>query len=191
MPKRILVILGHPRNKSFCGALADSYIEGAQAAGAVVRHIKLADLKFNAVSGAEGKKLEPDLARAQDDIAWAQHIVFAYPSWWSTMPALLKGFLDRVLTPCFAFKFHTEHYWWERLLKGRTARLLVTVDSPVILHYLYFLAPGHTMMKRGILGFCGIRPVKASTFGAVVDSDDAQRKTWLLKARRLGYKDAR
>lgn len=190
MPKRILVILGHPRTTSFGGALAEAYIDGAKAAGAEVRYTRLADLRFNPVRGAEGKTLEKDLKKAQQDITWAQHIVFAYPGWWSSMPALLKGFLDRVLTAGFAFKFHKEHYWWDRLLTGRTARLLVTVDSPVILHYLYFWAPGHTMMKRGILGFCGIRPVKASTFGAVVDSTDAQRTAWIEKARLLGRKDA-
>jgi len=106
MSKRILVILGHPVTDSFCGALSKSYIDGAQAAGNDVRFIALGSVAFDPVlrnGYAIAQALEPDLASAQAMISWAQHIVFVYPLWWGAMPALLKGFIDRVFLRGFAF----------------------------------------------------------------------------------------
>ena len=124
MTKRILVILGHPANKSFCGALADSYVKGAEAAGNEVRLISLGNLSFDPVlhnGYATIQELEPDLVTAQAAITWAQHIVFVYPIWWGAMPALLKGFIDRVFLPGFAFKYREGSQFWDRLLSGRSA----------------------------------------------------------------------
>ncbi|ENO94605.1 hypothetical protein C662_00210 [Thauera sp. 28] len=108
MNKRILVVLGHPDNDSFCRAIADSYIDGAKAAGNEVQLISVGDLAFDPVlhKGYTAiQELEPDLVAGQAAITWAQHIVFVYPIWWGAMPALLKGFIDRVFLPGFAFKY--------------------------------------------------------------------------------------
>ncbi len=132
MSKRILVILGHPANESFCGVLTNSYVEVAKAAGKEVQLISLGDLSFDPVlhnGYATIQELESDLVTGCAAISWAQHIVFVYPIWWGAMPALLKGFIDRLFLPGFAFKFREGSRFWDRLLSGRSAHLLVTMDT--------------------------------------------------------------
>ncbi|NMM80186.1 hypothetical protein B2J86_04435 [Acidovorax sp. SRB_14] len=185
---RCLLILAHPRRDSFCGALFDAYAAGARQAGVECRELILSALKFDpnvhAVS-PELQPLEPDLVRAQHDIAWAEHVVFVYPTWWGTFPALLKGFLDRVLVPGFAFR-HVTHDRWDKLLAGRTADLLTTMDTPPPIYRFIYRAPGRQALARATLGYCGLRTVRADSFGPVIASDAAQRSRWLERARASG-----
>ncbi|MFC1691067.1 NAD(P)H-dependent oxidoreductase [Nanoarchaeota archaeon] len=188
MSKKILVILGHPRKESFNGALTDSYIKGAKRSGAQVRKIELGKLKFDPVlrnGYSKIQKLEPGLIRAQKDIKWADHIVFIYPTWWGAMPSLLKGFIDRILLPGFAYKFITGKTLPEQYLKGKSARLIVTMDSPPWFYWLIG-SPGHKMMRTTILRFCGINPVKITSIGSVRKASEEKRKKWLDQVRRLG-----
>ncbi len=189
MGKRILIILGHPSADSLCGALAASYERGARAAGNAVRRIDLGRLTFDPVlheGYARIQALEPDLIRAQEDMVWAEHLVFVYPLWWGGLPALLKGFLDRVLLPGFAFRFREHSLRVDRLLAGRSAHLLVSMDTPGWYYRWVYRMPGHHQMKRTILGFCGIGPVSISGFGPVKDSKPEVREKWLAQACRHG-----
>lgn len=189
MSKRILVILGHPNTDSFCAAIADSYSEGAQAAGHEVRRIAVGDLAFDPVlrlGYAGSQPLEPDLAAAQAAIAWAQHLVFVYPVWWGAMPALLKGFIDRVFLPGFAFKYRSGSPLWDRLLAGRSAHLFVTMDSPPWYYRWIYRMPGHQQMKRTILEFSGVKPVRISSFGPIRGSSGRQRERWLEGVKGIG-----
>lgn len=190
MSKRILVILGHPTNDSFCGALANSYVEGAKAAGNEVQLIFLGNLSFDPVlhkGYAMIQELEPDLVTAQTAITWAQHIVLVYPIWWGAMPALLKGFFDRVFLPGFAFKYRDGSVFWDRLLSGRSAHLLVTMDTPPWYFRWVYRMPGHNQMKRTILEFSGIKPVTISSFGPIKDSSQQKREKWLAQASAYGH----
>lgn len=190
MTKRILVILGHPANKSFCGALADSYVKGAEAAGNEVRLISLGNLSFDPVlhnGYATIQELEPDLVTAQAAITWAQHIVFVYPIWWGAMPALLKGFIDRVFLPGFAFRYREGSQFWDRLLSGRSAHLLVTMDTPPWYFRWVYRMPGHNQMKRTILEFSGIKPVAVSSFGPIKGSSQQKREKWLAQVSAYGH----
>ncbi len=184
---RVLVILGHPRLDSFCGALAGAYEAGAQAAGFEVERLNLAGLTFDPnvrYPSPRDQALEPDLARAQTLIHWANHLVFVYPAWWGTLPALLKGFLDRVLTPGFAFAANEEDpATWAKLLKGRSAHLLVTMDTPSWVYRLIYRQPGHQAMRRATLGFCGVAPTFISAFGPVKPATAETRARWLEQAR--------
>lgn len=189
MSKRILVILGHPVTDSFCGALSKSYIGGAQAAGNEVRFIALGDMAFNPVlrnGYAIAQELEPDLAGARAMITWAQHIVFVYPVWWGAMPALLKGFIDRVFLPGFAFKYREGSQFLDRLLSGRSAHLLVTMDTPPWYFRWVYRMPGHNQMKRTILEFSGIKPVAITSFGPIKGSSQQKREGWLDQAKAHG-----
>ena len=134
------------------------------------------------------QELEPDLLAAQAAVTWAQHIVFVYPTWWGGMPALLKGFIDRVFLPGFAFRYREDSPFWDRLLTGRSAHLLVTMDTPPWYYRLVYRMPGHNQMKRTILEFSGIKPVAVSSFGPVKGSSQQQREKWLGKAREYGRK---
>lgn len=189
MAQRILVILGHPALNSLCAGMATAYAEGAQAAGVEVRRLDLSTLHFDPLlhAGHHGEQpLEPDLLAAQADIAWAEHLVWVYPIWWGAMPALLKGFIDRVLLPGYAFKYRQGSSLWDKLLAGRSAELLVTMDSPPWYFRWVTRMPGHHQMKKAILEFCGIRPVKVHSFGPVRTADAKRLGAWVAQARALG-----
>ncbi|PKO34295.1 MAG: NADPH:quinone reductase [Betaproteobacteria bacterium HGW-Betaproteobacteria-7] len=189
MSKRILVLLGHPDSASFCAALAAAYSEAARDAGHEVRVLRLGELAFDPILHEGYRRfqdLEQDLISAQAEILWAEHLVFVYPVWWGAMPALLKGFFDRVFLPGFAFKYRDGSVLWDRLLSGRSARLLVTMDTPPWFYRWVYRMPGHNQMRRTILEFSGIKPVKISNFGTVRGSGAERRQRWLTAAQRLG-----
>ncbi len=188
--KHVTVILGHPDNDTWCGTLAEVYAAGAESAGAKVRRIRLADLSFDPVLHKGYKtiqQLEPDLLKAQQDIAWANHLVFVYPMWWGSMPALLKGFMDRVFHPGFGFQFDSDtSYTWKKLLGGRSARLVITMDGPPRLIRLLYKDPAVHMMKGMTLEFCGIAPVQVTQLGPVKRATRARRLLWKMQVEDLG-----
>jgi NAD(P)H dehydrogenase (quinone) len=185
---RILVILGHPKTESFCGAIAQTYAESARLAGAQVRQLALGQLNFDpCLHLRPDQSLEPDLLAAQQDVLWANQLVFVYPNWWGTMPALMKGFFDRAFTAGFAFKYHSQKAGWEQLLKGRSAHLIVTMDTPPWYYRWVYNMPGHNQMKRTILGFCGVAPIRITEFGILRTSTREQRDRWLAQIRRLAH----
>jgi NAD(P)H dehydrogenase (quinone) len=189
MHKRVLVILGHPTTDSLCGALASSYTAAAERAGHDVRRLNLAELSFDPLlrhGYAEPQELEPDLVNAQRQLKWAEHIVFVYPMWWGSMPALLKGFIDRTFLPGFAFKYHKRSPLWSRLLVGRTAELLITMDTPPLFNRLVNRSPGERLMKRSVIQFTGLKSTRATSFGKVRGASDAKRSKWIAKAAKLG-----
>lgn len=186
---RILVVVGHPRAGSLCEALADEYILGAREAGAALERLDLRRLAFCRDVETEAmsrQTTEPDVERARRLVAWADHLVFVYPTWWGTMPSLLKGFLDRLLLPGFAFRHAENALGYEGLLGGRTAHLITTMDTPPLAYRLMYRSPGHNAMQRATLNFCGIGPVRVTPFGSVLNSDLEQRRRWLERARLEG-----
>jgi len=190
MKRNILVILGHPDKNSFCSSLAKAYINSARENDSEVRELQLGELKFDPILWNGYNKiqeLEPDLAKAQELIQWSNHIVFVYPNWWGAMPALMKGFFDRVFLPGFAFKYRKGSVP-DKLLSGRTAHLMVTMDTPAWYYRWIYRRPGHNEMKRTILEFCGIKVVKISEFSPIHDSNQQQREKWIAIANELGSK---
>ncbi len=189
--KKILIINGHPDKESFCFYLAESYKKGADTAGADCKLVNLIDLDFNPILTFGYRKiseLESDLVKMQKEISSADHLVLVYPNWWSTFPALLKGFIDRVFVPGFAFKYRENSPFWDKLLKGKTARLIVTMDTPWWYYWLINRNAGHNAMKICVLEFCGIKPVKITAFAPVKSSDEKKRKQWLDEVEALGKK---
>ena len=168
--KNILVILGHPDATSFCGALADAYAKEASAAGHAVRQLQLGEITFQPDlhhGYRQRTPWEPALEAAWADIQWCDHLVWVYPTWWGTYPALMKGFIDRVFLPGKAFKYRDNSSLWDKLLKGKTGRLITTMDSPLWYNWLVYRNAGHRAMKRATLEFCGIKPVKITAFGSL------------------------
>ncbi len=191
MTKNVLVFLGHPNKDSFDGALAEAYAQGARSAGANVKVMKIGDIKFDPILWKGYniiQELEPDLKEAQNNIKWAHHIVFVYPTWWSTMPALFKGFFDRIWLPGFAFHYENGNLRPKKKLTNRSAHLIFTMDSPPWYYGLFMHAPGHTMMKKGLLHFSGIRPVRTTEIGSIKTSSKEKRQHWLEMVNRLGSK---
>ena len=189
--KKILIINGHPDPESFNLALANAYKKGALAGGAEVKEISIRDLQFNPnlqFGYRKRTELEPDLIKAQEKITWSEHIVWIYPVWWGSIPAIMKGFLDRVLLPGFAFKKREGSLLWDKLLTGRTSRIICTLDQPAWFYKLINRAPSHTSMKRLTLKFIGIKKVKISAIGPLRLSKPEFREKWLMKVEGLGKK---
>lgn len=191
MEKNILLILGHPSEHSFCNALLDAYKKGAESAGATCKTIYISQLNFD-VNLQDGYKtgetmhLETDLVMAQQLILWAGHVVMAYPNWWGFMPAVAKGFIDRLFLPGFAFKHHSGKIFPEKLLKGKSIRLLVTMDTPKLWHYLVYRASQYQILKDIVFGYVGFDPIRFSTFASMRKSTNTQRISWLKKVEQLG-----
>lgn len=189
MTKKVLVFLGHPDKDTRCGSFADAYEAGAKEAGYEVRRINLGDLKFDPILHMGYKvvqELEPDLMMAQEAIKWADHIALFYPNWFITMPALLKGFFDRAWTPGFAYHFLPGHYsGWQRLLKGRSADVVITMDAPPLVER-YMFGDYSNEIRKGIFGFAGIAPVYITKVGPMRDITEEGKAKWRAKMKKMG-----
>ena len=189
--QRILLIQGHPDGAAphLCHALAQAYAEGAQMSGLEVLQIDVAHLDFALLRSPhewEHGAAPPTLKTAQDDIMWAQHIVFFFPLWLGDMPALLKGFLEQVARPGFAFDLENGNRFVHKALTGRSARVIVTMGMPAMVYSWYFRAHSVKSLERNILRFIGIAPVNETLIGQVNKLGEAGAKKWLLKLHSMG-----
>lgn len=176
---RVLILLGHPDTRSFGGAIAQAYQAAATQAGCEVELLHVAALEFDATPRGRPPELEPSLEDARRKIREASHLVLVYPTWLGAMPARMKGFFERVFSDNFAFRFKEGSNLPERLLKGRSADVLVTMDTPPWAYRWLIGAPGHRMVQRSILAPAGIGPTKVMSIGPLKSSSDERRQRWL------------
>ena len=186
MAKQIVIIDGHPDPDParFCHAIAAAYAEAAADAGHHVRRIEVAQLDFPILrTRIDWEKGEPVAAvrECQDAIAVTQHVVLIYPLWLGDVPALLKAFLEQAFRPGFAIQQGARTIS-PGLLKGKSARIIVTMGMPAIIYRLFFFAHSLSSLRRNILRFVGFSPIRTSLIGNVEGSADARRK-WLEKIR--------
>ena len=189
--KKILLIQGHPDTESYNFALGNAYKKGALKSGAELKEIIVRDLDFNPnleFGYRKRTELEPDLIIAQEKILEADHIVLIYPVWWGSMPAILKGFFDRVFLPGFAFTKRETSLWWDKHLTNKSARIIATLDQPSWFYTLRYLQPSHQAIKGLTFNFVGIKLVKITTIGPIRNSKDSFRQNWLKKIEKLGSK---
>lgn len=189
MSKKILIINGHPNKHSFNFAVAKAYKEGAIDANASIEEIVIADLQFdpNLQFGYQKRmELEPDLQASWKKIQWAEHLVWVHPVWWGGLPALTKGFIDRLFLPGLAFRSKENSVWWDKLLKGKTAHIITTLDQPGWYYWLIYGRPSVNQLKRATLQFCGITPVKVTYLGIIKNSKEKEQRKWLEAVRQLG-----
>jgi putative NADPH-quinone reductase len=189
-PKNILIVDGHPDadRARFVHALADVYAKGAAAGGHAVRRLDISALDLQSLhSNDEFLKGTPSplIRKCQDDITWASHIVFLFPLWLGDMPGLLKIFLEQVARPGFAFSAAKGKGLPRKLLRGKSARIIVTMGMPAFFYRWYYRAHSVKNLERNILAFCGIAPVHATLIGMVEGMADAKRGNWLKKIEAL------
>lgn len=190
--KKILIINGHPDRESYNFALAQAYQKGVERSGAEHKTLNISELTFNPnlqFGYRKHTELEPDLLKAQEDLSWADHIVWIYPVWWGSVPAMLKGFLDRVLLPGFAFKKREGSVWWDKYFTGKSSRIICTLDQPSWFYSLINRAPSHHAMKRLTMNFIGVKSVKITSIGPLRLSKDSFRTKWLKKVEKLGERN--
>lgn len=194
MAKRITIIQGHPdpAPERFCRAYADAYARGAGEAGHEVRRIDVASLEFSLVRSQQdfehGSPPEAIMA-AQADLAWSNHWVIVYPLWLGDVPAMLKGFLEQVFRPTFAFRYR-DNGFPEKLLVGRSARIVITMGMPALAYRLYFFSHSLRSFERNVLKFSGVSPVRATLIGAVGKGFEKRAAGWLDTAAELGRNGA-
>ncbi len=189
----ILVIHAHPEPDSFGSALAHAYEQGAREAGAAVDTLRLADLTFAPVLRTRdqgGQPLEADLQAARRAIEAAEHLVIEFPVWWASMPALLKGFIDRTFLPGWAYRYEDGSAVPKGLLAGRSARVIATMDSPRWWYRWKHGRAAHRALVQATLHFVGIERVAETTIYRVRDLDETKRAAWIERVRALGARDA-
>ncbi len=189
MNKRIALIIGHPDKESYNFALAEAYKKGALASGTEIQEIIIADLEFNPnlqFGYRKRTKLESDLLKSQEILKWADHLVWIYPVWWGSVPALMKGFLDRVLLPGFAFSKRKKSLWWDKHFTGKTARIICTLDQPSWYYKWIYKSPSHNAMKKLTMNFVGVKKVRITSIGPMRLSKEGFRIKWLKKVEKLG-----
>jgi putative NADPH-quinone reductase len=190
MTRRIVIIQGHPdaRHEHFCHGLATAYAAGAEEAGHALRHIQVADLDFPLLRSHEDfyqGEAPAVIRKCQEDIRWADHLVIVYPLWMGSMPALLKAFIEQLFRPGFAMQPEQGGKRWKRLLKGKSAHIIVTMGMPALVYRWFFGAHSLKSLERNILRFSGIGPIRESLVGTV-EGSDRHRQRWLAKMRALG-----
>lgn len=191
MGKHILLIQGHPDDQParLCSGLLAAYAQGAQQAGHQVRSISIAKLDFPLLRSQadwQDGSVPQGLLNAQEDILWAQHLVLFFPLWLGDMPALVKGFLEQIARPGFAFTPEGENPFAHKGLKGRSARVVVTMGMPALLYRWYFRAHSIKSLERNILGFVGIGPIDETLIGMVGAMQPKDAQKWLKKMTLLG-----
>jgi putative NADPH-quinone reductase len=191
MHHRIALIQGNPSPlpTHFGHALAGAYATGASEANHEVRRIDIARLSIPFLTSREDYEtgaLTPDLAIAQAAIGWADHLVFIFPLWLGTMPAIVKAFLEQVFRPGFAVTAASETGWPKRLLRHKSARVIVTMGMPAFWYRWYYFAHGVRGMERNIFRFCGIDPIRETFIGMVETKRSGAHAKWLERMHGLG-----
>lgn len=184
---KIFILMGNPDAEQTLGAeLADEYAKAAQAGGHEVRRVNIADLQFDPILHKGYKtiqQLEPDLVKVQDDMKWADHFVLIYPLWWAGMPALLKGMWDRLFLPGFAFHFHPNGMGWDKLMKGKSARVVITSKNWPLLERVLF-GDFTNEISRALLSFSGYK-VRLTEIGRSEQMSESQKAHWMKKIGSL------
>jgi NAD(P)H dehydrogenase (quinone) len=198
---KIAVVVGNPFAGSFSHGLAESYVAAASAAGAEVRVLDLAQLKFPSnpenlnqvrVRGInEMDDLDPVIAQMVRDMEWADHFTFVYPVWWGTFPGVLKAFIDRVFLSGVAFRYGKTGTKWDRLWRGKTARIIMTMDAPTFWYKLVYRAPSENALRWATLWYVGVKTIGITRFTPIRFSTPEVRTKWLATVAKLGNKDAK
>lgn len=184
---RVVIIVGHARRSSYCEALGQAYKRGAEAAGANVALFVTSHMTFDPIlhQGFETvQALEPDLQAAHEAMLAADHIVIVFPLWLGTMPAILKAFFERVLQPDLVEP--SKQGKFVQILKGKTARVIVSMGMPAFVYRWWFGAHAVKMLKHNILGFMGVKPVATTVFGSIESIGQEGRARHLAEVEAMG-----
>lgn len=187
--RKIAILDAHPDPDParYVHALADAYCKAARNAGHEIRQIMLGDINMPILHSRENWLHEdaPEVVKeGQEALFWADHIVFLYPLWLGDMPALLKAFLEQALRPGKALQYG-DGAMPQKLMKGKSARLVVTMGMPALFYRAYYGAHSVRSFKRNILQLVGIDPVETSLIGNV-EGSERHRARWLKRMGEYG-----
>jgi NAD(P)H dehydrogenase (quinone) len=184
---RIAIIVGHARTEIFCEALGEAYARGARAGGHDVEIFVTSKMKFDPVLHEGFERVQPlerDLQAAHDALRAADHLVVIFPLWMGSMPSILMGFFERVFQPDLAADIKKGKIL--KLLKGKSARIIVTMNMPSMVFRWWYRAHGLKVLKRNVLRLVGVGRIRSTLHGDVDGGGAERRKQWLLDAEALG-----
>ncbi|HNQ55765.1 MAG TPA: NAD(P)H-dependent oxidoreductase [Methanothrix sp.] len=188
---RVLTILAHPHPGSFNHAIAEAAVAALEASGhEVVFHDLYAEGFDPLLSSNEipkGARIDEALARHCRDLSEAEGIIVVHPNWWGMPPAILKGWVDRVVRPGVAYEFlegDSGEGVPRGLLRARKALVFNTTNTGAKREQEAFGDPLQTLWKNCIFGLCGVEDFRRKSYGVVVTSTEAERRAWLDDVRQ-------
>ncbi len=198
---KIQCIVAHPRPSSFCHSIFSRASAALERDGHTLIAHDLYDEQFDPVLKADeaytaGNSIEQALSKAKDpivslhrkEIMKAEGLLIAHPNWWGKPPAILAGWLDRVLVPGVAYRLHSAEGEPEGLLSLRSALVLNTSDTPRERETDILGDPLNLIWKNCVLPYCGVNDVMRRMFGPVAGSSADQRDRWLDEVETLSSK---
>jgi len=194
MARRLFLWVGHPRETSLSHGLADAYQRGAESAGAEIRRMNLHEMDFDLdlTFGYEKRKEhEPVLSEFLENTKWAEHLAWCHPLWWGGMPAKMQAAIDRTFLPGITFAYREKGPWWDKLLEGRTADVLVTADTPGFFLKWMYRNPHKNRIKRQILGFTGVKMTGYAHFATARQASAEKIEGWMKSAHDMGVRAGR
>lgn len=194
--RNALVLLGHADPDSFNARLSRAYTDAIREAGARAESITLSELSFDPVlrRGFAGEQpLEPDLVRVREAIERADHLAWFFPTHWASPPAIVRGLVDRLFLPGWAFRYEAGATGTRSLptglLAGKSARVVTTMDSPAWWYSLAHHRAIHGSFVTATLSFVGLSPIRTTTIHEVRTLDPAAREARLREMASLAVKD--
>ena len=187
---KIAIVVGNPMRDSYSEALGEAYLRGAESGGHEAKLFRLARMNFDAIL-REGYRreqpLEPDLVAARAALRASDHLVFVFPLWAGDMPAIMKGFIERVLQPdLLALRAGEGRADW-KIFKGKSARVIMTMGMPGWFYRWYYGAHALKLLRRNVLHLIGVWPVRSTIYGMIEALSDETRKQWLREVEALGH----
>jgi putative NADPH-quinone reductase len=186
---KIMIVVGHSERATLCEALGRAYANGATGGGHDARLFVLSEMSFDPILHHGFRKeqpLEPDLRVAYEALAWCDHLVIVFPLWCGDMPAILKGFIERILQPDLIARQETENAMNWHIFSNKSARLIVTMGMPVSIYRWWYRGHALKLLTRNILHFIGIKPVRQTLYGMIGTSQPQARERWLHEVQALG-----
>ncbi|MGR5994088.1 NAD(P)H-dependent oxidoreductase [Bacillus cereus] len=181
----VLIVYAHPNPSSFNAAILNHVQKRTTGNKSFSYALDLYKEQFDPVLVFNEEKKRRDLVNEEETARYrtlveeVDTLLFIYPIWWWGMPAILKGFIDRIFVAGFAYKY--EGALPKGLLQGKKAWVINKLDSPLWYVALLYRSADWIMMKRGVLRFCGIRDIKRSVFQSVKTSKVSKRENGYYK----------
>jgi len=192
MSKNICIIDGHPdpSQSRFIHALCDAYFDAAINADHEVSRINIASHDFAPLGSKAGFEMEPDdpiLLGERSKLAAADHVVLMFPLWLGSMPAATRAFFEQSARASFFLDVRdSANKWPQRMMKGKSARVVVTMGMPSLAYKLLFGSAALKAIEKGLFGISGFKPIKHTILGSVDGVSDSKRESWLAEMRKLG-----
>jgi putative NADPH-quinone reductase len=187
---KVLVILGHQCKGSFCHGITDTAIAELKAAGHEVVYHDLYDERFDPIlppsEATKGGAVAPEIEKHCQELLAADGYLIVHPNWWGQPPAMLKGWVDRVIRQGLAYSFGPNGVIGN--LAGKRALVITTSNTPRDAELSLYGDPLENLWKTCIFGLCGLTDFVRRNFESIIMSTPEQRATWLDEVRQLVHR---